>query len=143
METLVKSDVFDHEGNTFLIDVVRLDSGKEVIRLKKTIPTGPRAGSRILQFDQLVLDRINQLLKAKPEEVVFSTTTRITDNPRLKRLTVEDRAYIVKTYLKNVTAADIAIKYNCKPMDIEQVLREEGIAVVDSKPPRRFWRKRY
>lgn len=131
METLVKSEVFDLGASTFLIDVVRGDDGKEFIRLKRTDHSGPHAGSRIIEFDAYVLGRIDAVWKAKPEAVTFSTTDRPTTNPRLKRVSVEDRANIVKVYLKNVGPADIAVRYGCKAEDIEEVLRDAGIVVVN------------
>lgn len=144
METLIKSEVFDLGASTFLIDVVRGDDGKDFIRLKRTDHSGPRAGSRVIEFDAYVLSRIDAVWKAKPEEVVSSPTQRPTANSRLQRISLEDRAEIVKVYLKNVSPAAIAVRYGCKASEIEQVLREEGIPILPNTPPaKKPWRRRY
>ena len=144
METLIKSEVFDLGASTFLIDVVRGDDGKELIRLKRTDHSGPRKGSRVIEFDAYVLSRIDAVWKAKPAEVVSSTTQRPTTNSRLQRISMEDRAEIVKVYLKNISPSAIAVRYGCRASDIEQVLREEGMPIISNTPPvRKTWRRRY
>lgn len=144
MEALVKSDVFDLGDSTYLIDVVRNESGEDLIRLKRTVHRGPKTGSRSIEFNEYVLNRIMALWVAKPESRTWSTTSPSRTNPRLRRVSEEDRAMIVKVYLKNVSPSDIAVRYGCKAEDIEQVLREAGLPIEPTTPPkRRYWRKRY
>jgi hypothetical protein len=147
METLIKSDVFDRGDSTYLIDIVRSGEGAEFIRLRRTIHSGAQQGVRIIQFDQYVLERISALVKSQAPEVTFSVTGKPTSNPRLRRVSLQDRSKIVEAYLKNVSTWDLAVRFNCKAADIEEVLREEGIVVVLQKPPtspgwRKTWRRR-
>lgn len=144
MEVLIKSEVFSLGDSTFLIDIVRGDDGQEFIRLKRIIERGPRAGSKTIEFNEHVLYRILVLLKARPDEVISSTISRPSTNPRLKRLSEVDRADIAKTYLKNVSPANIAVRYGCSASDIEEVLRDAGLPIEPTEPPKnRRWRRRY
>jgi hypothetical protein len=100
--------------------------------------------SRSIEFNEYVLNRIMALWTTKPEMATGPISGPSRTNPRLRRVSEEDRAMIVKVYLKNVSPADISVRYGCKPEDIEQVLHEAGVPILSTTPPkRRYWRKRY
>ncbi|MBK8531105.1 MAG: hypothetical protein IPL64_04335 [Flavobacteriales bacterium] len=131
MDTIVATEVFDHFDKTYLLDRIKGSMTGPVIRITETVHSGTRRGRYTLEIDAAVLKRIQHFIEAP---VPDAPTIR----PVRKRpfFTGEQCDTMVKSYLKGVTSDALAVQYGCKAEDIEEVIRREGIEVVDQNPPK-------
>ena len=130
METIIATEVFDHFDKTYLLDRLRGSLTGPVIRITEIVHNGARRGRYVLEIDAAVLKRIQHFIEAP----VLPTPT---STPVGKRpfFTGEQCDAMKRNYLKGVTSAALAVQYDCKAADIEDVMRAEGIEVVDQTPP--------
>ena len=134
MIEILATEVFDHFDKTYLLDRIKGHLTGPVIRITETVHDGARRGRHVVEIDASVLKRIVQFLEAPVPTSPTSTASR-----KRPFFTGEQCDAIKRNYLKGVTSQALAVQYGCKAADIEEVLRREGIAVVDQSPP--TWRK--
>lgn len=130
MEVILASQVFDHFDKTYLLDRLKGSMTGPVVRITETVHNGARRGRYVVEVDAAVLKRILQFLEAPIPAAPPTAPAR-----RQPFFTGEQCATMVKSYLKGVTSSALAVQFGCKAIDIETVLRREGIEVVDQDLP--------
>lgn len=138
MNEIIASEVFDHFDKTYLLDRIKGHLTGPLIQITETVHDGARRGRHMVVIDTSVLKRIVQFLEAPVPSTPTSTAPR-----KRPFFSGEQCDAIKRSYLKGVTSKALAVQYGCMASDIEEVLRREGIEVVDQSPPkRRAWRRR-
>ena len=139
MDTIIASEVFDHYDKTYLLDRFVGSGSVQVVRITETVHSGSRQGKYVVEVDASVISRIRDFIEAP---LIQDAKGKPIAVKKPFRLTGEEKDKLVRNYLKGVTAEALAMQWSCKVHDIEQVLRQEGIEVVDQSPPPapRSWR---
>ena len=137
MKEILETSQLEYDKSSFLIDLVKHDTGALYIEIIQTISSGHKNGQSI-KINPSVLSDIIKLLQtyqAKLPKHPSDTQQHLTDS---------DQQKLVTHYLKGVTIKNLALQYNQDEDLIEMVLRNKGLAIVDNEQPKtkRYRRKR-
>ena len=132
MTEIIATEVFDHFDKTYLLDRLKGSLTGPVIRITETVHDGTRKGRYVVEIDAIVLKHIQELIQAP---VVRDTAGEPDRVFKRLRLTAEARDKIVRSYLRGVSASDLALQLGCTVEDVVRVLVARGIAIVDQTPP--------
>ncbi len=141
MEEILQTTLLEYEKSAFVIDLVKHSNGKQYIRILQTIGDEETDHKRAIKINpSLLADIISVLnsyreiipgIKGLPRLVENETTEKL----RPKTLTESQKTAIRNRYLKGVSISDLTIQFDCKEELIKQILRNNGIAIVDNKLP--------
>jgi len=141
MEEILKTTLLEYEKSAFLIDFVKHSSGKKYVRITQTIHDEASDHLRTIKINPSLLIDIVKVLNAYHDlfPVIKDEPKRIeNDTRRPKGLTEPQKTAIQERYLKGVSIPDLTIQFDCKAELIEQILNNNGIAIVDNKLPARY-----
>ncbi len=130
MATILHSEVFSHSGKTYRLDVLQHASSAPFVRITETVHEGPRRGRHLVELDAGSLKRIIAFLEAAMAPAPANAPLR-----KRPFFTGVQCDAMKRSYLKGVTSAALAVQYGCTAEDIEEVLRAEGVEVVDQTLP--------
>lgn len=152
MEEILKTTLLEFEKSAFIIDLVKHDSGRQYIRILQTIQDEETNNKRAIKINPSLLNELLKVLNAYQELIPndkekqqIKQTTRDTETLKIRArtLTESDKTAIQNRYLKGVSISDLTMQFDCKAELIEQVLRNNDIAIVDNNPPKSFHYKKY
>jgi ribosome-associated toxin RatA of RatAB toxin-antitoxin module len=153
MEEILKTTLLEYEKSAFVIDLVKHNSGKLYIQILQTIQDEESNHKRAIKINPSLLSDMVAVLntyktfvpniKDSGQTIQNETTNKI----RPKSLTETEKSAIQSRYLKGVSISDLSIQFDCKKELIEQILNNNGIAIVynklpESKPFKEFKRRR-
>lgn len=150
MEEILETTLLEYEKSTFLIDLVKHTNQKLYIQIVQTIQHEDQDSTQqkikinpsVLKDIVAVLDTYYKLIP------VGQTVSPAKNNPATKRsskklLTEKDKTEIQNRYLKGVPIRELTIQFDRTAEVIEQVLRNKGIAIVDNKLPKVYFKKKF
>ena len=152
MEEILKTTLLEFEKSAFIIDLVKHDSGRQYIRILQTIQDEETNNKRAIKINPSLLNELLKVLNAYQELIPndkekqqIKQTTRDTETLKIRArtLTESDKTATQNRYLKGVSISDLTMQFDCKAELIEQVLRNNDIAIVDNNPPKSFHYKKY
>jgi len=143
MHEIVKVEKIETDRSTYSIELLRTDSGYLYISIDQ---------ASYSYLDNVKISKI----QVRPEnlqkliDTLINLQTVIRDNGVKRRiLKPEMKNEIINQYLsKGMKIATLAVQYDCSVLEIEQMFRDENIALMGNrlpseKPSRIFWpRKR-
>jgi hypothetical protein len=137
MKEILETSQLEFDKSSFLIDLVRQDTGALYIEITQTILSGHKDGQSI-KINPSVLSDILQILQTYQAKLPKQ-------NPETQRyLTDNDQQKLTTYYLKGVSIKDLAMQFDQEEELIEMVIRNKGITIVDNEQPKtkRYRRKR-
>lgn len=134
MKHILRTKYLESPNSTFLIDLIKHPSGKEYLEITQTIQK-PNFQTQHLKINPDILPELIYILQEihKSSQVKSKEVKR-----RLWKEEVQQK--IVKSYLKGVSAKDLAMQYGTKPEVIEKILINKNITLANNKPPKKYWR---
>lgn len=148
MEEILKTTLLEYEKSAFVIDLVKHNSGNQYIRILQTIHDEESDHKRAIKINpSLVSDIIavlNSYCKVIPgiKNNLQPNVNETTKNLHSMILSESQKSAIKSRYLKGVSISDLTTQFDCKQELIEQILNNNGIAIVDNKLPDMFNYKR-
>ncbi|MBB3186625.1 hypothetical protein [Microbacter margulisiae] len=151
MEEILKTTLLEFEKSTYLIDLVKHNSGKQYIRILQTIQDEEINNKRVIKINPSLLSDLLKVLTTyqdlipgnkEKQQNEQTTSDTATTHVRARTLTESDKTAIQNRYLKGVSITDLTIQFDCKAELIEQVLNNCNIAIIDNKPPKSFYYKK-
>jgi len=130
MEEILKTTLLEYDKSTFLIDLVRHNSGGLYVEIQQTINLiDNRPNVQKIKINPSVIDDIIEVLTQYKEAL---PKTIKPDNRYFSKERIEE---IIKRYLKgSVEIKHLADQFNCSEQIIEQILNNNNIADVNEKP---------
>lgn len=145
MEEIIKTTLLEYGKSAFVIDLVKHSSGKQYIRVLQTINDEESYHKRAIKINPSLLSDIIGVLNSYRDLI-----PGLKDDKQLKKtiplsrgLSESQKTEIQNRYLKGVSISDLTIQFDCKEELIEQILNNNGIAIVDNKPPKPFYYKKF
>ncbi|WP_417601035.1 hypothetical protein [Owenweeksia hongkongensis] len=136
MKEILQTNQLECSNSTFLLDLVKHNSGSLYVEVAQHVHS-EKAYDQSIKINPIILNDLINVLRQYHE--------LIDNNKNLSKsiILAKDQKEIEKRYLKGVALDDLSLQFR-KPKElIENVLRNRGIAIVkDTKPPRRFWKRR-
>lgn len=134
MKKIISSRSINCKKNTYLIDLVELASETYSIHLLQTPTDAPQY--KISISPEVLPDLINQL------SAFQQRIANLTKKQSASRPSTEEKKSLISRYLKGVTIEDLALQFNCSVSRINQVIQEDGKAIVDNRLPKRYLMKK-
>ncbi len=142
MEEIIKTTLLEYEKSAFVIDLVKHNNGKLYIQILQTIlDEGPNHKKRAVKINPSLLSDIVSVLNSYKTLIPDNQDSQeVNQNETIKKirprsLTETEKSAIQSRYLKGVSISDLTIQFDCKEELIEQILRNNGIAIVHNKLP--------
>ncbi|OWY21549.1 hypothetical protein C7N43_32840 [Sphingobacteriales bacterium UPWRP_1] len=142
MEEILKTTLLEYEKSAFLIDLIRHNNGKEYIRILQTIYEEETKYKRIININPSLLMDIVRVLNEYAELVSDMKTNHnqaernnIAPLNAYKYMDEIQKKTIIHRYLNGVSISDLTIQFNCSEELITQILYNNGIVIVNEKPP--------
>ncbi len=137
MNTIIETTLLEFEKSAYHLDLVKYRGGKLFIEITHTIYRNSEPGRRI-QLNPNVLSDVIRVLQSYHDVI----DCKLVDHYRL--LTEQTKTEIRDNYFKNVPVKSIALHQNLSEEVVEQVLRNKGVMLMSTNPPkwRRRWRKK-
>jgi len=136
MKEILETTQLEFEKSSFLIDLVKHESGKLYIEIVQTIHPDQETSQTIKINPSILTDllKVLQNYQAKiPSKEIFSKK-HITDTTQQK---------IQEWYFKGVPIKDLALQFDQTEELIEMILRNKGIQIVSNQQPKqKSWRSR-
>lgn len=148
MEEILKTTLLEYEKSAFLIDLVEHKSGKQYIRILQTIQDEESEHTRAIKINPSLLSDIVKVLNAYREIIpdIEDSKPLIEREKAVKTqsrsLTESEKTAIQDRYLKGVPITDLTVQFYCTKELIEQILRNNGIAIVDNRLSKKFYFKK-
>ena len=149
MDDILKTTLLESNKSTFIIDLIRHDSGKQYIRILQSIHDEKTSNERAIKINPSVLGELIKVLgsyqELLPHEKEEQMITDFADAKKSsgKTLSESEKTAIQKRYLKGISIKALTIQFNCKAELIEQVLRNANIAIVDYNPSKTIYGKKF
>ncbi len=144
MKNLLKTVHLEFEKSTFLMDLVEENQHKYV-RVSQTILDEENGLKRELKINPSVLRSLILGLESLESELPEGgNQPKPPKKKPVKSLNPNQQSEIVRRYLKNVKAEDIAMQFDCSQELVEQILRNHNVVVIsnnDHDPPKRRRRR--
>lgn len=136
MKNILETTLLEFDKSSYLIDLVRHDTGKLYIEIVQTI-NGEGSSVRSIKINPGALTDIVRVLQIYQDRV--PTKKMHDEGPPV----VSDQQKIQERYLKGVSIKELALQFDYSEELIEMVLRNRGVKIVSNKPPKfRRWRRR-
>jgi len=130
MEEVLKSTLLEYDKSTFLIDIIKHQSGETYINFQQTIDGIDT--KQELKINPSVLSDIISILQ------IYQKQIDNTYSIKSKFYFAEDKQRsVVERYLKGIPIDDLALQFDCNNQIIEQILFNKEIKIVDQKLPKR------
>lgn len=139
MEEILKTTLLEYGKSTFLLDLVKHNSGRQYIKILQTIHKDQDINiQQEIKINPSIIEEIIEVLVNYKNEVLKNET--IAD----QFISAEDKQEIQSRFFKGVSIKDIAMQFDCPPLLIQQILENGGIEIVLNKPPhfKRYRRKK-
>lgn len=136
MEEILKSILLEYEKSTFLIDLIKHNSGAKFIKIKQTVEGNDIINE--LKINSSVLNDIIFILQDYQKEVK-QTHSNISNS----YFSEEKQKSVIERYFKGITIEDLTLQFDCSKQIIEQILYNKGIGIVDNKQPQQPRKLRY
>ena len=130
MQQILKSTLLQYEKSTFLIDIIKHNSGQGYINLQQTIDGIDSKQELKINFS--ILSDIIFVLENYKSEILKDNS--ISDNSYFSE---DKQKSVVERYLKGISIEGLALQFGCSNPIIEQILFNKGIEIVDQNPNRR------
>ena len=154
MEEILKTTLLEFEKSTFIIDLVKHNSGKQYICILQTIQDEDSNQKRAIKINPSLLSDLLTVLNSYQElipggkknqetKLTNSDLSNPTSQVRMRTITESEKTAIQNRYLRGVSISDLTIQFDCKAELIEQVLYNNNIAIVDNEPPKPFYYKKF
>jgi hypothetical protein len=137
MIKVLETRQLEFDKSSFLIDLVKHDSGALYIEILQKIHNDKSDGQRIKINPTILMDIVNVLLEFH-EKIPDRQLDGVLHLTELEKKKIQDR------YLKGVSIDDLALQFDTTDKIIEMILRNMNLKIVsDFKPEKkRYWRKR-
>ena len=134
MQEILKSTLLEYEKSTFLIDLIRHDSGANYIKVRQTIE-GNNDSQELKINLSVATDLISVLQNYQiPEQSSKSKTLK----PNKSYFSKDKQQIIVNRYFKGLSIETLALQFECTIQIIEQILMNKQIPIVDNKLPKSY-----
>lgn len=139
MEEIIQTTLIEFDKSSFLIDLIKHDSGKLYIEIQQTIHIGKDNWERQrIKINPSILDDILIILNN------YRKKLSIEKKNSKSYFSEEKKKEIITRYLKGIDIEDLALQFNCSKNIIEQVINNAGLEVVSNKlPPKRKKFRKY
>ena len=153
MKEILDTTLIESDKSSFLIDLVKHESGKFYISITQTIINSNPIEKHEIKINQNIAEQIIKVLNQYKNQKESSEPKGITvptkpEEVRKKKLTSIEEKQIQERYLKGMEIEIIASQFYCSASHIETLLRTLGLAIVSNKVPpiekkkfKRRWRK--
>lgn len=132
MNEILKTTMLEYEKSTFLIDLVKHETGAAYIAIKQRIEGKQRPQELKVNLTVAVdLIYVLQLYMNEVAEAQVITKGYFAEERQKK---------IVERYLKGVSVDDLVLQFGIKQEQIEQILFNKGVELADNKMPVRYRR---
>lgn len=135
MKEILETTQLEYDKSTFLIELVKNESGLLYIEVAQIIHDNKQIGK--IKFKPAILQDFIKTLQeyqTKLPSTIIEETSHISDENQQK---IQDR------YLKGVLINEIALQFDQKEEVIEMILRNKGISIVNNELPKKsFWKHR-
>lgn len=137
MKEIIETNQIEAEKSSFIIDLVKHNSGKTYIELSQSIHHNKTDNIHKVKINPFILSDIISILEN------YYAKIEINSLGSKKHLTAEDKDNITSQYLKGVSIKDLALLFNQTESLIEFVLRNNNIEIVSNELPKpRYWKKK-
>jgi len=134
MKNILETTLLEFDKSSFLIDLVKHDSGKLYIQIVQTINDRGNDIQTIKINPSIVTDLLKVLKN-------YQAKIRLREKNEVQHLTDSDQKKIQDRYLKGVPIKHIAIQFDQSKALIEMVLRNKGIQIIsEDKPKQKKWK---
>jgi hypothetical protein len=136
MKQLLETTLLEYEKSTFLVDLIKHDSGQLYVQIKQTIHhEGDRFESHDIKLNPTVLDDHIETLSLYRQHLPKTTTGQYFSD--------EIKAELKRRYLIGLSIDELALQFDCSNSIIEQILRSSGIELVSNELPADLRKKRF
>ncbi|MEO0311855.1 MAG: hypothetical protein RIQ89_1512 [Bacteroidota bacterium] len=150
MNEILQTTLLEYEKSTFLIDLVKHSNQKLFIQIMQTVQheNEPATQQEIKINPSVLKDLVSVLdtyynLIAEGQPIPSIKETSALKSKCKKFLSENDKIALQNRYLKGVSISDLTIQFDCKAELIEQILQNKGIAIVDNKVPKTYFKKKF
>lgn len=132
MKEILDNEELKFSKSSFLIDLVRHESGTFYIKIVQTI-NDDNKNSQVIKIKSSVLTEIIKVLQN------YHAKLYVKYKGEIKHLTDSDKQKIQDRYLKGIAIKDLAMQFDQSEELIEHILVNNGIQIVSNKLPKRKW----
>lgn len=129
MEENLKTIQLEYEKSSFLIDLVKHNSGNLYVAVEQIIYLNKNTSeSQKIKINPSVLSDIIEVLSDFQKDIAVDKPSNSKN-----KISDENGKQIIKRYLKGLEIKDLALQFNCSVKVIEQFLRNNKIEIVENK----------
>ena len=132
-EVIETTQKLEFDKSSFLIDMVRHQTGRRYIEITQNIHNQRNRG-RVIQLNPLVVDQLVEVLQRYQKQLAEPRSKKSLNASKSRQQKVQDR------YFKNVPMKEIGMQLGLSEQKVEAILRKRGIQIVPFKIP--FWKRR-
>ncbi|TAF76119.1 MAG: hypothetical protein EAZ53_04250 [Bacteroidetes bacterium] len=136
MEDIIKSIMLEYEKSSFLIDLIKHESGYKFVKITQKIYESKITNE--LNINPTILTDLISVLEQFKNEI-----ENISQQNSLSYFSDQRQKSIIDRYLKGVTIEDLALQFDCSVEIINQILYNKGIKIVDNKMPKKYRKSNY
>lgn len=137
MQEILKSTLLAYEKSTFLIDLIKHNSGTNYIKVRQTIEGNN--DSQELKINLSIITDLILVLQNYQKEVSGQVS-----KPSKQYFAADKQQTIINRYFKGLTIETLALQFDCTVQVIEQLLYHKNIPIVDNRlpKPKRYFKYR-
>lgn len=133
MKEILETTQLEFDKSSFLIDLVRHQTGRRYIEITQNIHNQRNRG-RVIQLNPQVVDQLVEVLQRYQKQLTQPRSNKRLSVSKSRQQKVQDR------YFKNVPINEIGMQLGLSEREVEAILRKRGIQIVPFKIP--FWKRR-
>lgn len=135
MKQLIQTTHLEYNKSSFLIDLVEHDSGLLYVEIHQTIFANEKSKNHI-KINPASIGEIIETLQKYEKLLPAAQQKNRTLSIQQKHQKIQDR------YLRGLPINDLAVQFDETEEAIIKILTDQGIKMVNLKPPRNKWWKR-
>ncbi|MEX8546114.1 MAG: hypothetical protein V5804_00815 [Mucilaginibacter sp.] len=136
MQEILKSTLLEYEKSTFLIDLIKHNSGVNYIKVRQTIEGNN--DSQELKINLSVVTDLISVLQNYQNRIPEQFSKPKTLKPKKPYFSEDKQQVIVNRYFKGLTIETLALQFDCTIQIIEPILMNKQIPIVDNKLPKLY-----
>ena len=139
MEEIIDTVLLEYGKSTFILELVKYQNNIKYIQIQQIIHNQEKDGIiNKLKINASVLSDIIEVLSNYQKELAKQPKIDVS------YFSEERKKEIIKRYFKGVSIPDLALQFDCSSNIIEQIIRNQGIEIIDNKLPKaqKYFKKR-
>jgi len=140
MEEIIDTVLLEYGKSTFILELVKYQNNIKYVQIQQIIHNQENDGIiNKLKINASILSDIIEVLSNYQKELAKQPNIDVT------YFSEERKKEIIKRYFKGVSIPDLALQFDCSNNIIEQIIRNQGIEIIDNKRPKaqKYFKKRW